>query len=717
MHFTMRSLDGGGMISTRWAITLVLLSPALAFGQTPKDEEDKVSNDNPARPLQMPPATTEVKEALDDFERFQRRGAWERALKALYTITEDQAQRFVDGESGFIIPVAQKRRQVLTALPPEGQAAYRLFYDAEAQKLFADAEGPSELANLERIYSAYFTTTIGDDAADRLGDLYFEMGRFDRAADCWLSILHVHSDTNLSPATIALKAALALARAGRRTEFDQIRAELADRYKDDKTTIGGMTGAPAELLRRMLEADPLPVAGTETPGTSTAATDAPLDLGRPIEPDWQLRIAESIEAGMSPVELNQWRSNSLSDVRPAVTIEGSKLFANFLGYISAVDLETGKLLWRTDPFHHLEMLANQQGAQMTAPARYAILASPEYVWTVSRDLKDQNQMALFHLACRRADNGEVVWKSSDLPDYAQLDLNGPPLLNDGVMYIPAKAQPNPQQNQPLSQQVVLAIQPHDGKILWKREIGVFRQGQPMYYYYYMRDTSPQPRMFVRAGSLYIDTHIGVLARLDLGSGSLDWGYGYKTEATQGQSRMFFFPYNPTQTPQAASAVPLDSGDALLVKGAQSSRLYAIDPNRMKALWERPVSNDARLLSVDDRAIYLGGEELGSLDLKSRGLSWATKLPGGSLNSAVLVRSEGVFQLTPRGIFEIDPRSGDVRRIFRGEDLGSAGGDLVLTGGRLLAVSNRAITAYPRRSAGAVEAARNDSATPREKTSR
>ena len=116
-----------------------------------------------------------------------RRGS--ERLKAIYTIPEEQALRFVDGDNGFIIPVARKRRLLLTALPPEGQAAYRLFYDAEAQKLLDEADGPAELKNLERIYSAYFTTAVGDNAADRLGDLYFELGRFDRAADCWLADL------------------------------------------------------------------------------------------------------------------------------------------------------------------------------------------------------------------------------------------------------------------------------------------------------------------------------------------------------------------------------------------------------------------------------------------------------------------------------------------------------------------------------------------------
>ena len=123
------------------ALIVVVLLPALAIAQANDKDQDKVSNDQPDRPLQMPPATTEVKEAIDDFERFSRRNAWERALKALYTISQDQSQRFIDGDKGFIIPVARKRRLVLSALPAAGQAAYRLFYDSDARKLFDEANG------------------------------------------------------------------------------------------------------------------------------------------------------------------------------------------------------------------------------------------------------------------------------------------------------------------------------------------------------------------------------------------------------------------------------------------------------------------------------------------------------------------------------------------------------------------------------------------------
>ncbi len=207
----------------RWAI--IMASPCVGGGRPGQEkDEDKVSNDQPDRPLQMPPASTEVKEALDDFDRFQRRGAWERALKALYTIPEDQAPRFVDGENGFIIPVARKRRLVLAALSPAGQAAYRLFYDAEAKKLFDEAERPGRAE---------------EPRADLLG-LFHHVGRRQRGRPAGRPLLRARpisiarptagwrccasAPTPISrPPCWRSRRRLALFRAGRRAEFEQVR--------------------------------------------------------------------------------------------------------------------------------------------------------------------------------------------------------------------------------------------------------------------------------------------------------------------------------------------------------------------------------------------------------------------------------------------------------------------------------------------------------------
>ncbi len=496
-----------------------------------------------------------------------------------------------------------------------------------------------------------------------------------------------------------LKAVLALERAGRLSEMEQVRTELVTRYGDEPTTLGGLSGKAADLVRKLTR-DGRSVTVDSRPDLAPSRFGP--ELGGPVEAAWQWRFAESIEAGMVPVEWTQWDTHPLSATVPAASVEGSTLYVNYLGYLFALDLKSGKLLWRTEGLHHLRLITPQDYTRGIDPARFAIVAAGDYVCSLARNLKEPNFVAPFTLTCRRAEGGEVVWHSSDLADYAQLDLVGPPIAVDGRLYVAAKSLANQQQQQRQPQQFVLSIQPHDGKVLWKTEVGTFRQGQQMYNYGYNREPSPQPRLLPRGGALYVDTHVGVLARLDADTGALDWGYGYKTEPYQSSYRFFYYD-EPPQTLAEGSA-PLLAGETFLVKGMQSSRLYAIDPHRMKALWDRPVTKNTRLLGVSDRALFLGGDELSALDLKTRALLWATRVPGGSLEADVVVRPDGLWQLTSRGIFEIDPETGGVRRIFRGVDLGAAGGDLVLTDDLLLAVSSRSIAAYPRR-AGAVRVSR------------
>ncbi|WZO96231.1 PQQ-binding-like beta-propeller repeat protein [Isosphaeraceae bacterium EP7] len=679
------------------ASLLLLLIAAFAPGQAVDEKADKVSNDQPDRPLQMPPASTEVKEAFDDFERFKRRNAWERALKALFTIPDEQTTKFVDGEGGFIISVAQKRRAVLSSLPPEGQAAYRLFYDADAKKLLDEADGSSEKKNLERVYSAYFASSVGDNAADRLGDLNFELGHFDRAAECWLSIVRERPDTDLSIGLVSLKAALALYRAGRMAELAQVRTDLAERHADEKVTLGGRSGSPAEVLRLLLgEEGEKALAG---PGVAQATPVVPApDLGDSATASWQMRFADSVEAGMTPAELVQWQATPLSLVVPAVAVDGSNIYANYLGTIFAIDARTGKLLWRSGTFHHVDLSAMQQQVQFMDTSRFAVVASGESVWTLGRDLKDQNYMAPFGLTCRRATNGDVIWNSTDLSDYVDVDLVGQPLLVGETLFVAAKSGMN-QRQQGKAEQFLVAIRGHDGKLLWKAELGALRSVE-QYWNPYQQSSSTQPQLFYRAGSVYVDTHLGVLARVTAETGAIDWGFGYRTDPVQGQNRFFFFNGNMQVEPAGSGNPPLAAGELLLIKGAQSDRLYAVDPNTQKLAWERPIARSTRLLAAGAGALYLGGPELGEMNLETRKLGWSSKLPGGSLKGKVLARPDGIWQLTHRGIFEIDPRTGDTRRIIRGDDLGVAGGDLIVTDRMLVSVSNRTISVYDRRAAGA-----------------
>ena len=135
------------------------------------------------------------------------------------------------------------------------------------------------------------------------------------------------------------------------------------------------------------------------PDRTIAGPSAGPELAGAIDPGWQLRFADSVEAGMTPPEMIQWQSNPLSVAVPSVAVVGTNLFANYLGHIFAVDLASGKMLWRSASFHQIEVPAMQEFARMLDVGRFAIVAAgrvrlepgarpqrPKYVRSLSVDL-------------------------------------------------------------------------------------------------------------------------------------------------------------------------------------------------------------------------------------------------------------------------------------------------------------------------------------------
>ena len=680
-------------------------------------EADKVSNDRPDRPLQMPPASTEMKEAFDDFERFQRRGAWERALKALYTIPEDQAARFVDGENGFIIPVARKRRTVLAGLSPDGQAAYRLFYDSEAKKLLDEAEGPTEQ----------------EPRAALLG-VFPHVGRRQRRRSPGRSVLRAGAvrprrrllaghppgasrhrplagppDGQGRPGAWrgpdgdrSSSAPLGAGRPVRRREGHDRRPDGAGGRAPQAASLGELAPPRARTPR---------LVGGATARRPTSPRRSP--------PAWQLRFADSVEAGMTPVELTQWETTTLSGAVPAVAVDGQTLFANYLGHIFALDLASGKMLWRSASFHNLEQ-ATHAGPVPDAStrSRFAILAAPGHVWSLGRDVKDPNYQAPFRLVCRRAENGEVIWKSTDLPDYAGIDFVGPPILADGTR---CSSRPrrrcrsnSGQDSQP--QQYVLAIQPHDGKLLWKTEVGIFRQGERYYWYYgHARHLAPAAAGLPR-GRRSTSTRTSASSP---GSTPIParWTGATATRPIPSSRRAAsssIWNGSRRQASTPAASTPLPVGRRRADQGDQVG----------SALRDRPGPDEGPVGAADrqvgaparrrrhDRCI-LGGPELRALDLRTRTLLWATRLPGRqqrraparAARRALAAHAPGHLRGRPAvGTCPADlPRQGPGRRGRRpAPDRPLAAGGLQSHDLGLPAQVGRGREARPRRHAGTTE---------------
>ncbi len=149
-----------------------------------------------------------------------------------------------------------------------------------------------------------------------------------------------------------------------------------------------------------------------------------------------------------------------------------------------------------------------------------------------------------------------------------------------------------------------------------------------------------------------------------------------------------------RTEQFTVSPPQIVNGVLYVKGMRSRQMYAVDPVRPKVLWHRPVPKVATLIGVDEGHFYLGGYDISAFDLATRKILWSVKVNLGTTWAKPLLTQGRIYHFSSRGIFEIDKANGNVVHLFRGADLQSLGGELMVTSKALLAISNLAITAYP-----------------------
>ena len=249
---------------------------------------------------------------------------------------------------GLMVPIRDRVDQCLLRLPPEGRDAYRLFNDANAKQLWdhlQDAHGAvpaDELMTLHKLVDRYFLTSVGDLAADRLGDALFEQGDFSGAERMWRLVVEKYPDSHLSIAKLQTKRCVALSQLGQRDLLAAIVAQLHEKYADQRATIGGRDVNAADFAESLL---------SHAAAAPAARTDDGEEIALPAtdEPSWQLRFVDSDLLSMTDPQTGMPLNASNFRTTPSSAADEKHFYANWLGTIYAADLETGKLAWRSDP--------------------------------------------------------------------------------------------------------------------------------------------------------------------------------------------------------------------------------------------------------------------------------------------------------------------------------------------------------------------------------
>ena len=650
------------------------------------------SGDNPATPTQgftVPKADSQTIDKLDDFDRYVGKQSWELAFRVIDALVETDNHQMVPAQQGFLFPIGQRIRQSLLHLPPAGRDAYRLFNDAAAKRLWDQLQNPSgairpdEVATLRKIVDRYFLTSVGDLAADRLGDALFEQGDFANAEALWQSIVRDYPDSRLSPAKLQLKRCLALARLDRREQLAALVAQMRDEYRDQKVTIGGREVAAGDFAQSLVATeDPTP------PALETAT--AQFLLPKTEEPAWQIHIiSQTALKQMDQLMINQgWPNAHFAGAVPEAAIDGQRIYVDWFGIIYAADLATGKMLWRTGKF--ADLLGNgpnNNGQNLiwlmqvgVNPARFSLSAAGGKVLAMRRDPNNPNGYngnAMFQLECLDGASGKSLWNSSSW----QLTVLAPPFIVGGVGYVLGVGQ---ESRDTLS---LAAISLASGHLDWKIDLGKPQGIQNNQGGHEL----PGPHVLALGDMLYIATNNGALLGVSLSQRRLQWAFQHDTRPfVQGQMMWNGMMAGLFETPGTL----LDVGGTVYLKDSSARLLYALDLARPSVKWQRPIDSEDMIIGIDGQTAYLLGHELSALDLKTRQLLWSTRIPAATGSLRPVICPQHIYVSSSRGIYDVDPASGDIRQIFRGADRDTGGGRLFLAGDKLISITDTAVTAYP-----------------------
>jgi outer membrane protein assembly factor BamB len=652
-----------------------------------------------------------VMEAVEDFERFREKEAWEKAFAALGKAFDQSAGGLVPDKDGFMVDVSGKLRDELLSLPARGREAYRLFSDPTSARLLheatdgdADASGGKasqphdSVASLEVIVDRYFLTSSGDRAADRLGDALFESGDFARAERCWRMVLESFPGSSLPAALLQAKRATAMARGGQWAAFNELRAAALERFAGQTVHLGGRDVALSDYLQELGRDATVPAA-TQPAGIQPSTLSGAAQLAQtPADdtPVWQVPLMDDQGKKQITDALTnigwQMMVGQITGQIPPTAVDGRRLYVNWFGACFAVDLATGKMLWRTNSFAGVAQTLAQMPMQgmSTDFSGAAVMAAGDRVLFARRDLSrspqnPQNpqdaQNARTYLLCLNAESGKTIWSTEKGPGpLSGWSFVGKPLASDdGAFYICGRSG----ENQELSlAHVALA----NGELLSTVPLGTPAAGVD----FRGSALSPVPVLLMHESGIYVLTNNGVLLAVDPKASRVQWAFTYPTEVSA--SPQVFF-YNQVVPDNKAAGAMLASGTTLYFKEFGGDMIYALDLTGPSLKWKRPCDSSVTIAAGDEGNLYLCGTEADCIDAESRAMKWSDKISVACSGIRPLVAGRHVYVFGQRGMHDVQS-DGGTGPIFRGYDRSGDGGALWQTDDRLITVSSAAVTAYP-----------------------
>ena len=628
-----------------------------------------------------------VQNALTDFERHAERNDWQKAFRVLENLPPDKRVGMLPAGNGFMVPAKVRFWRLLVDMNAEGRSAFRLFNEPKAKQLFEKlkteqaANDPQAKTTAELIYDLYFITSYGDDVANLLGDMAFEKGDFADAASRWRSIIDYHTDSDIPLPRLMVKSAIAYIAAGRVGEAESLLVQLKQRYATDTVKIGGKEVVAADYVAEQLGQK------AARGQSSTKAIRLELPATGALQPVWQLPfLTKKGRATLhAAVGQNSYYQSGLETMVPNHAFDAERIYLNWMGIIFAVDIQTGKLLWRTDSFDKLypHFATMQQGRVNLS--QYGIQVIGDRVLTTALPLdRLQYWQPAIPLTSWNAKTGEKQWSVGGEQN-GNISYLGQFYPWKGGMLVVTHAQQQPAMT-------LNAINLSSGASDWTMPLGTFQQQNNPY----TGGTTVSMPEFAEVGrQLCVMNNSGAVLQVSPTEKKVDGQFVlYQPKQTTDMSNYYYGNQSlPEEKRLHTRGRMLVRDGLLLLKEVGKSEMFCVDIQSQKVLWKRPTVASAMIVDADDRFVYLMNSELSTYDRNTGKLQWSVNLPVSGGGLSLVSSGDSVFIATRRGIFEIGRLDGRVKRIVRTAETDSNGISMKVVGNLLVTVSNCAVTGY------------------------
>ena len=529
---------------------------------------------------------------LMEIQQHLQSAQWVKAFRIIDANRALWAGKQVPRQDGFTLPVDEFLSRLIGSLPAEARESFDSYFSARAQQLLerTDSLAPEEeIAQLRRLQTFYSLTSSGSESANRLGDAYFERGRFRQAASVWEALIREHAVSLDVERRVLGKLLLAYSRTGNREQLTRAIQTLSQRFAGSTIKLGPDEQSVEDFVAQFSGIAP----GDGDRNEVLPAAGLPANDTQPV---WSISW------------ISDQRKSGLPAATPDVRFDGNRIVLNHGWAVASYGLENGKTIWNNG------LARKKKGNLLGLVKRIAqekldipVVAGPRndrqqnqfgtaerqsvtngMLTFVQRVDKQQNVTILAF----ESDTGKLAWTSgSD----AEFKIAGNLVVWQDVLVAAAYSVKS-------QSELHLLFYDMDGNVRSTQRLGtVVGISNP----YQGTSTQPSPTLVNYDQYVLVMPNDGAVIAIDPESqDKIDWMYRFSPARTSdANARQMLWSGMPTpKTYIRPSAVVRD--DILYFRDDEDRTLHAMNPAKRQVLWERSMGSDAEILGVDDHFVYV-----------------------------------------------------------------------------------------------------------------